>query len=1191
MDSLLFFVPGLLLTLLRVVSLGSVQVDGEMTVVSVNGTDSAECLNGGVSDPCETLSFVLNHNSDLNCANDSCDILLLSDQSLISQVSTMKGHISISSPNDGVTLNVSHWNVSGSSPTDSLLLTDVTLIVGGPINIEMFENVQFIDIKFGCLPLELSSLAVFSEITTLRFEGLIAQSFACTVLSGNAFFSWLVVQNVASVEFSDCVFQDGFFVYPTYFLSLSNFTVAVFDSCIFKNNFFDHTGMIRLSVDKADSIVEIQNCSFIENTLKSSTDKNDLRSVPLVDISVCKGSLTIEHTSFIDNYATQTYRGKLIELKEMCRHSIVNHTIFSKNVFILMEVLIPNYRSQYEFDIYNLNLTNNTASKTLISFQPSQGDFNFSPNTSVSVKFDNLFARDNHVLITYQHMDMNCVIFFQELKNKLYNLTAIDSQFIHNAATPIGIHGAVLNLYGEIKLESNSALQGGGLYAYGDLSLNFAENSNVSFIKNMAQYGGAIYIRDGCPIINTTSQNSSLNFSGNYARNFSGANIYLHHNICNCILNSKLIDYHTDDRSPFLVSYPTQIKLTIESDFLEFYPGERIFITINVTNCEFTNSSCLANVYLVCSPGEVLCDPSLVYISGPPSIFIHSGRINTGLEIMSNGQSFTDSPLHLKLLLSCRKPPTNLSGLTTSVSFPIQLNECPLGMIFDNSSKQCECVGKASSAFICRRALGKACIKKGYWIGYHGSNHDITVHQCPSSLYCNDGGSKCPEYLHTDKDTSEYVELNLFNKNGFDHQCKNGHGGTLCMYCAESKTFTYLAVQCMPNDQCKHWHPLVLLLTTVLLNFVIGSAIIVVVRVRFSIGSGYLYGPFFYLAVISQLLSRGQISVVVSLFTSLYLLEFEIIGYASLCFFSNMNPLYSIGLHFVTPLLFSLILTLTVVLARFCPNTCLKLQPHPVKSMSVLLLISFWSMVKTSIGILHYAILLTENGEKTIVPYFHPDIHYFTHGHIPLVIISICVLVVVAVYMLLMILAQCFSFYRLKPFLDEFQSCYRHKYRWYSIVYACSMVFMAPLAISDYAYVTHAVILAVTLAQCILQPYRKKWLNIVDTVLLIDLTFITLLQDYRNTILTWILVMIPLTYITLGTVLLLLLGTNVTFKKMPCVNALINWAKSKQVRVMKWCQSDIQNSLKHPQHSTLPPSDIFTDDGEREPLIGIIQAN
>ena len=167
-----------------------------------------------MSDPCETLSLVLNHNSDLNCAN-SCDILLLNNQSLIGQVSTVKGHISISSPNDIVSLTVSQWNIRGSSSAETLLLTNVTLKIHGPIG--MFDIVQFIDIKFDCL-LQWSSLAVFSDITTLRLDGLIVQSsFACTVPSGNAYFSLLGVQNVALIEFSDCIFQDSFFEYPRIF--------------------------------------------------------------------------------------------------------------------------------------------------------------------------------------------------------------------------------------------------------------------------------------------------------------------------------------------------------------------------------------------------------------------------------------------------------------------------------------------------------------------------------------------------------------------------------------------------------------------------------------------------------------------------------------------------------------------------------------------------------------------------------------------------------------------------------------------------------------------------------------------------------------------------------------------------------------------------------------------------------------
>ena len=119
-----------------------------------------------------------------------------------------------------------------------------------------------------------------------------------------------------------------------------------------------------------------------------------------------------------------------------------------------------------------------------------------------------------------------------------------------------------------------------------------------------------------------------------------------------------LIHHHTDDGSQYIVSNPTQIKLvTNGSDFLKFYPGERMLITLNVTNCEFANSFCLADVYLVCNSEEALCDPSQVNISGHPYILIKSGRIDTGLEIMSNDQSSSG----VKLVVSC-----TLSGLSNN---------------------------------------------------------------------------------------------------------------------------------------------------------------------------------------------------------------------------------------------------------------------------------------------------------------------------------------------------------------------------------------------------------------------------------------------------------------------------------------------------------------------------------------------
>ena len=62
--------------------------------------------------------------------------------------------------------------------------------------------------------------------------------------------------------------------------------------------------------------------------------------------------------------------------------------------------------------------------------------------------------------------------------------------------------------------------------------------------------------------------------------------------------------------------------------------------------------------------------------------------------------------------------------------------------------------------------------------------------------------------------------------------------------------------------------------------------------------------------------------------------------------------------------------------------------------------------------------------------------------------------------------------------------------------------------------------LAVTLAHCLVQPYKKKWLNMCDTCLLLDLLFLSaLLSDQNQNIpqmkekAIYLLVVIPLCFI------------------------------------------------------------------------------
>ena len=141
------------------------------------------------------------------------------------------------------------------------------------------------------------------------------------------------------------------------------------------------------------------------------------------------------------------------------------------------------------------------------------------------------------------------------------------------------------------------------------------------------------------------------------------------------------------------------------------------------------------------------------------------------------------------------------------------------------------------------------------------------------------------------------------------------------------------------------------------------------------------------------------------------------LGHAPLCFFNKMNRLYSIALQFVNPLMLLVIIYSFIWLARCRPNISRSMFPQPVQSMSVLLLVSCWSLAKNSVQILLY-IRIHEHGSNSsnLRVFYHPDLDYFTHEHVPLAIISVFILSILFLHLLLMVVSQFYSFHRLKPF-------------------------------------------------------------------------------------------------------------------------------------------------------------------------------
>ena len=88
-----------------------------------------------------------------------------------------------------------------------------------------------------------------------------------------------------------------------------------------------------------------------------------------------------------------------------------------------------------------------------------------------------------------------------------------------------------------------------------------------------------------------------------------------------------------------------------------------------------------------------------------------------------------------------------------------------------------------------------------------------------------------------------------------------------------------------------------LLVMTITFPLLIGISLILAVQIQSDIGSGYLYGPLFFLAVLSQL-PLGQyptLDKIVSVFAASVLLQFKAFGFIPWCFFPSMQGRFSGG--------------------------------------------------------------------------------------------------------------------------------------------------------------------------------------------------------------------------------------------------------------------------------------------------------
>ena len=913
-------------------------------------------------------------------------------------------------------------------------------------------------------------------------------------------------------------------------------------------------------------------------------------------IPVCFKKIHLQNNYFQDNHDTW-----MLLCVQIIASTTVSDIFLRNNFFIanrqnsLIEVTIY---SEVHIVIEKLHLIDNenTASVQLFKVDGSG-------STSTEVTLAKLLIKNNIVSTIEPNEPPD------ELRQAVISLSGIhhllftDSTFINNSGTSfiltddVVVSPAALELKGNIVFQNNTGLFGGAC-ALCNIAVNTSGTGKIVFENNIAIYGGALFFDNVLfPSVETSSCNLNLHFRNNKAT-AAGNIVYFAtsppENIfqtlsCNITLDQK--DKNFGSLTHNITEYENRSVLTV-------IPGQNIYMNVSIKDYFGSPSSCIADMYILCDNSLYNCFRKQIALIGPNSVLL--AQVTFGITLDTNVRLSAPKDLNntiVSIVFTCRK------DYQKSIKVNLNISSCPLGFTHNSSECVCKCakVTENNGTVICSEHLGITCIKQGYWYGplntSNGYNDSSMIYvSAPCSFpECNFYSHPCPSKMTSLGFDGDYRLLGI----DADEQCSVGRGGLLCMSCAHGYEYTFLSISCVASISCGWWQPYLIIIICFLFEAIIAITLLLSVRFKLTTGLGFLYGPMLFLAVVSHLSFTANseyyiLRLIVLFMTSLPLLNPEPFGLIPWCFFHDFPKLYNYSLRYFGPLPVLIVIGLVAIIAHRCPRVLLKWQNSPIKALCILLLLSFWSLADITMNIAFNVLTptrLIQNGVlKSSVVQLEPHTKYFSLQHLPAVLLAIIVLLAVIAPLLILLLfspamSKCISLYRIKPFLDEFQSCYQDRYRWYSGVYFIVWIVFITLQQQSVPIVyVQTTFTALLILHVFMQPYKSKLLNITDTLLLFAINFLLSLvkSDSQTTTIVFVHILV------LGPILCVVVWfICVSFVKCGLHSYVLKVFRKKQPQNLPSIQQYIEEFPPSPQ---VPVQEVYLhdDSDEREPLIGLI---
>ena len=665
-----------------------------------------------------------------------------------------------------------------------------------------------------------------------------------------------------------------------------------------------------------------------------------------------------------------------------------------------------------------------------------------------------------------------------------------------------------------VMFKNNTASQdGGAIYITDQSHVTFMEGSNVMFSHNRARnYGGAMFSKMGNSTI-TLGNSTNATFLNNIAGTTNNSVYISLPKPCNgtCIIQN-ILGMNTNNLKSYFITSPNKVQLyNSKVQCIDFD---------NDTECDLYY---IKNIML---GQKILLDACMYDYYG------HSVDVARFLITGTNDQGYhLDSTHSSNILITCNHT-LELSSIYGNENTPfnysinislydnhqsdfrevltrliVELSPCHPGFSYEQKSQRCECYDVSEDIVFCSGS--SSTIKRGYWFG--NVTGKPTTALCPIN-YCN---FSCCET------SNGYYHLSPVR----DNQCSSYRTGTACGNCTDGYTLSYDSTECINVETCTAGQTVLVVLLTVIYWIVMVT--LVFGMMYYKVGIGYLYGITYYYSIVDILLNRNMyeyrgLCLTVNIMSSFSKIIPQFLG--KLCLITGLEGIDQQFIHYIHPSAVILILIIISLLARRSQRISVFISRGIIHVICLLLLLSYTSIASTSLLLMRP---LYFDGIDEVYTYPSPDIEYFHDRHLVYGIVALLFMIFVASGLPLLLtlepfLNHKFNFTKIKPLLDQFQGCYKDKYRCFAGYYMICRLVIITIIIADASneFVTNYLLIIacgiIALIHLLIKPYNSGILNKLDGVILQLIIFteaLSLFNDYNSPLvitLSFVFVFLPL---------------------------------------------------------------------------------